>query len=95
MENFNTHKFLYTLYDSGEVAGNKVEFVDRDNKLKTIVLESIEIGSSPVSCKLYCKDGHKHLVPFIRVKKVFDKEGELIWDNSENDTGNVKVIKGY
>ncbi len=55
----------------------------------------MEIGASTVSCKFFDKDGKGHRVPFHRIKKVFTKDGELAWDNTDADTSGVKVIKGY
>lgn len=91
---FDTHKFLFTINHNGEIKGHEVIFVDRNNNEKTIILERIEIGASPVSCKLYDTEGNRHLVLFIRIKKVF-KDGQLVWDNSDVDTSNTKIIKGY
>lgn len=95
MTKFDTHKFLFTLNYEGSVEGYKVFFVDRDNVEKDIILQKIEIGASPVSCKLFDKDGKKIAVPFIRIKKIFKEDGGLVWDNSDTDLSNVRVIKGY
>lgn len=94
VQNFDTHKFLFTLKHDDEIVGHEVEFLDRDNKLFKIVLKDIEVGLSPVSCKLFDEQGNRYLVPFIRIRRVF-RQGELVWDNSSNDLSNVKVIKGY
>lgn len=94
MEIYNTHKFLFTLYYEGNIKGHKVTFIDRDNKEKTIDLDKIDIGASPVSCKLYDKEGNRYLVPFIRIREVHF-QGQLVWDAKDTDLSNVKVIKGY
>lgn len=94
MELFDTHKFLFTLNYEGRAKGHEIEFVDRNNQEKRIFLEKIEITSSPVSCKLFDTEGKRHLVPFIRIRRVF-KDGELVWDNTDADLSNAKVIKGY
>lgn len=91
---YDTHKFLFTLFHENRISGHEVEFLSRDGDAKTITLKDIEIGSSPVSCKLYCTDGNRHLVPFVRIRKIF-KDGELVWDNSDNDLSDSKIIKGY
>lgn len=91
---FDTHKFLYTINHDGDLKGKKVIYVDKHNMEKTIILERIEIGASPVSCKLYDIEGNRHLVLFIRIKKVYDGE-QLIWDNSDVDLSDTKIIKGY
>lgn len=91
---FDTHKFLFTLNYDGNIKDHKVTFVDRNNKEKTITLEKIEIGTSPISCKLYDTKGKRHLVLFIRIQKIF-KGNELVWDNTDADTSNTKIIKGY
>lgn len=92
---FDTHKFFFTLNYDGDIGGQKVIFLDRNNIEITIILERIEVGTSPVSCKLYCKDGNRYLVPFIRIRKVFNQRGELIWDNTDADLSDVKIIKGF
>lgn len=91
---YDTHKFLFTLFHEGRIENHEVIFLDRSGKEKTIILKDIEIGSSPVSCKLYCKEGNRHIVPFMRIRKIF-KDKELVWDNSEADLSNTTVIKGY
>lgn len=91
---FDTHKFLFTINYQKDVKGKKVIFIDRDNKEKSIILEKIEIGASPISCKLYDTEGNRYLVLFVRIKKVYEGE-TLIWDNSDTDISNVKIIKGY
>lgn len=91
---FDTHKFLFTINYQGDVKGKKVIFVDRNNEEKSIILEKIEIGASPVSCKLYDIEGNRYLVLFIRIKKVFDGK-TLIWDNCDIDISDAKIIKGY
>jgi hypothetical protein len=94
MNKFDTHKFLFTLNHEGNISGHRVLFLDRDNNEIEIELERIEIGASPVSCKMFDKDGKKYLVPFIRVRKIFLGD-TLVWDNTDTDLSNVKIIKGY
>lgn len=94
MENFDTHKFMYTLFHEGRISGHKVVFLDREGRESEIVLSGIEIGASPVSCKLIDEDGRGHRTLFIRIRKVFF-EDELVWDNTDVDVSGVKVIKGY
>lgn len=91
---FDTHRFLFTLNYNNQIKEHKVLFVNRDNVETIIELEKIDIGASPVSCKLYDKEGNRYLVPFVRIRKIFLKD-ELVWDNSDSDLSNVKVIKGF
>ncbi len=91
---YDTHKFLFTLSHENKIEGHEVEFLSRDGETKTITLKSIEIGSSPVSCKLFDIEDTRYLVPFIRIRKIF-KDKELVWDNTEADLSDSKVIKGY
>jgi len=91
---FDTHRFLFTLNYNNNLKDHRVLFVNRENVEMTISLEKIDIGASPVSCKLYDNEGNRYLVPFVRIRKIFLKE-ELVWDNSDSDLSNVKVIKGY
>lgn len=91
---YDTHSFLFELNYSDKAKGHKVIFEDREGREKEIILEKIEIKSSAVSCKLYDTEGNKYLIPIFRVIKVY-KDDELVWDNSDIDRSNVKVIKGY
>lgn len=94
MEIYNTHKFLFTINYEDRVKGHMVLFVDRDNKEKKIELSKIDIGASPVSCKLYDLEGKRYLVPFLRIKGIYYKE-TMVWDAEMKDDDNVKIIKGY
>lgn len=94
MDIFNTHKFLFTLNYEGAIRGHKVLFINRNNEEQEIILESIEIGTSTVSCKLFDDQGKRHLVPFMRIRKIFLGE-EMVWDATDTDMSNIKVIKGY
>lgn len=94
MHKFDTHKFLYTLFYEGKIEGHEVVFLDRENKEKKIKLKKIEISASPVSCKLFDEEGNRYFVPFIRIRKVFFK-GEMVWDNTDVDLSDVKIIKGH
>lgn len=94
MDKFDTHKFLYTLFHEGRIAGKKVIFVDRDNKDSSIVINSIEIGASTVSCKICDSSGRKVRVPFVRIKSVFEDD-EMIWENPDVDVSNMKIIRGF
>lgn len=91
---FDTHKFLFTLNYEGVLRGYEIEFIDRDSKEKKIILDKIEIGASSVSCKLFDGDGNRYLVPFLRIRKVF-RDGELVWDNTDTDLSDVKIIKSF
>ncbi len=90
---FNTHKFFFTLNHEGTIKGKKVKFLDRSNKLQTAVVERIEIGTSPISFRLFEKDGTRHTILFIKIREVFDQNDELVWDSTEVDLSNVRTIK--
>ncbi|MCA9486597.1 hypothetical protein H6501_04680 [Candidatus Woesearchaeota archaeon] len=92
---FTTHNFLFTLHYEGKLRGHILTLLDKDNSEKNIEIDSIEIGASPVSCKIYDPQGKRHIVPFMRVLFVKTKNGELVWDNSERDFSQSKIIKGY
>jgi DnaJ-class molecular chaperone len=66
----------------------------RGFRAEDFIIEKIEISSSPISCKIYNKEGDFEKVPFFRIKKIFDENGELIWE-TDNEFSDVKVIKGY
>ena len=95
MEKFDTHKFLYTMNYNGEIKGHKVTFLDRENQEKTIVLDRIEIGASPVSCKMFDSEGVRYLVAFIRIRTVYNSNNELVWDGRDNDMSDSHVISGH
>ena len=90
---FNTHKFFYTLNHEGTIQGKKVKFLDRSNELKTVIIDRIEIGTSPISFRLFDTEGTRHTILFIKVREVFDQNDELVWDSTEIDLSHVRVIK--
>lgn len=94
MEVYSTHKFLFTLKYENRMKDHEVEFIDRNNNTKRIKIKDIEITSSSISCKLVDANGDKHLIPFIRIRKIFYKDN-LVWDNSDSDMSNVRIVKGY
>jgi hypothetical protein len=94
MEKFDTHKFLYTLYHDGEIEGHEILHVDKDNKEIKTKVKQIEIGPSPVSCKIIDEEDKKHRIMFVRVKAIYFK-GKQVWENTDFDLSDVKIIKGY
>jgi hypothetical protein len=93
-EVFTTHNFLYTLYEEGRVAGHRVIFLNRDNQEQSITLSAIEIGSNPLSCRLFDQEGKRYIVPFLRIRYVY-WENTLVWDNSDADLSNTQIIPGH
>ena len=51
-------------------------------------------GIGYYSCKLFDDQGVRYIVPFIRILKVY-KDNVLVWDNSDIDLSNSKVIRGF
>lgn len=94
MFKFDTHKFLYTLFDNGTVIGHSILYVNKDNEDELVKISKIEIGASPVSCKIYNEEGKRFTIPFVRVKKVFHNNA-LVWENTDFDMSDTKIIKGY
>ena len=92
-ELFNTHKFFYTLNHEKSIKGKKVVFLDRNNEEKKVEIERIEIGTSPISFRLYDTDGNRHTILFIKVREVFDEQNTLVWDSKDTDLSNVTTIK--
>lgn len=90
---FNTHKFFYTLNHEGTIKGKKVIFLDRSNQEKTVIVDRIEIGTSPISFRLFDTDGNRHTILFIKVREVFDENNQLVWDSKDIDLSNVRTIK--
>ncbi|MFW5704439.1 MAG: hypothetical protein ACOCXG_01225 [Nanoarchaeota archaeon] len=94
VEVYNTHMFMYALKSDAELKKHFVIFLNRENKEIKIKIEKLEVKSSPLSCKIWDFEGKKHLVPYIRIRKIL-KGNELVWDSTDVDLDNVKVIKGY
>jgi len=90
---FDTHKFLYTLNYEKNAKGHKIIFTNKKGKKETIILEKIEIGTSPVSCKLHDTNGKRHIVPFYSIQFIY-KGDELVWEGS-TENKKVKIIKGH
>ncbi|MDA3855768.1 MAG: hypothetical protein PF569_05895 [Candidatus Woesearchaeota archaeon] len=91
---FDTHKFLYTLFDNGTVIGHSILYLNKDNEDEIIKIYKIEIGTSPVSFKVYNEDGKRYIIPFIRVKKIFHND-TLVWENTDFNISDTKIIKGF
>lgn len=94
MEKFDTHKFLFTLNYQNDIKDHIIEYEDKDLKIKKIKISKINISPSPITCQIYDQNDKKHIIAFIRIKKIY-KKNKLVWDNSENKTDNLKIIKGY
>ncbi len=94
MNKFDTHKFLYTLFYDGKIDGHEILHVDKENKEIRTKVKQIEIGPSPVSCRVIDEDNKKHRIMFVRVKAIYYKD-EQVWDNTDFDLSDVKIIKGY
>ncbi len=95
IEIFDTHKFLFTLNYENKTKGLKIVFIDRNNKETKINLKKIEIGSSPITCKLYDDKNNRYLVPFLRIFKVYDENDQLIWEVDSNNSKKIKIIEKY
>lgn len=95
MENFNTHKFLFSLNYENKIKNKIIEFVDKENKIQKIKIEKIIISSSPISFKLYDENNKIYLIIFLRVRKIFDENNKLIWDATSINLNNIETIKGY
>lgn len=94
MTKFDTHKFLYNLYHEGKVEGHTIIYVDKNNKEQKIQIKDIQVGPSPISCNIYDMNGKKHKIIFLRVKEIYHK-GELVWENTDMNLEDIKIIKGY
>ena len=92
---FDTHKFLFSLNYENEISGIEVFFIDNKGKEKRIKVKNIKIGNSPISCTFIDVNEIKYRVPFLKIRKILDKKGKLIWDNTDNDLSNVKTISGF
>ena len=94
MDKFDTHKFLYTLFHEGRIKGHTILYVNKENKDVELNITKIEIGASPVSCKVYDENDKRWTIPFVRIKKVF-YENSMVWENTDFNLDDIKIIKGY
>lgn len=92
-EIFNTHKFFYTLNHEERIKGKTIKFLDKNNQEKKIEIEKIEIGTSPVSFRVFDTKNTRHIIPFLRVQEVYDEQNKLVWDSKDVDLTNVKIIQ--
>ena len=92
---FDTHKFLFTMAYNEEAQGHKVEYLDKNNETKIIEIKELIVNTSPVSFRVITPENIKVAIGYLRVVKIFNKNNELVWDVSDNDTSNIKVIGGY
>ena len=91
---FDTHKFLFTLNYEKRIKGHKVIFEDRDGEEKEAVIDKIDIGTSPIKCKIHEENGISHTVAYLRIREIYLGE-ELVWTNEKDPNKTVKVIKGH
>ena len=93
---FNTHSFLFTLQDDKiDTSGYIIEYYISPQKSECIQIKNIEITISRLSFKVITQNNDKITLQYMRVLKIFNKNKELIWDDSEKDLSNVKIIEGY
>ena len=90
-EVFTTHSFMYNLYLNNEAKGKKIVYISKENKEEEVIIDSIDLGPSSLKCKIKTDQNQELTLPFIRIRKVFDGD-EMIWDNSQTDLSNIKVI---
>ena len=94
MNKFDTHKFLYTLFHEGRISGHRIVYVDKENVEQSIRIEGIEIGPSPITCRVTDEHGKKHKIMFVRVREVWFGD-DRVWENTDLNLSDVKIIKGY
>ncbi len=89
-EIFDTHKFLYTIFYKKEFEGYKF-LIFRDNREVMVEILKFEVNAKPIVCRIYDKEGKKYTLPLQFVRKVFLHD-ELVWDNTDSDISNIKII---
>ena len=93
---FNTHSFLFTLQDDKvNTSGYIIEYYISPQKNEEITIEDIEITTSRLSFKVITSENKKVTLQYMRVLRIFNQDKELVWDDSEKDLSNIKVIQGY
>lgn len=82
MQVFNLHALLFSLKEEEEdFKGYKFEILTKEGDTETIEAEDVIVTTRNL-CFWIVKDDKKQVVPFYRVKRVHNKEGTLIWDNT-------------
>ena len=94
MNKFDTHKFLFTLFYEGRIKGHRIVYVDKNNCERSVEIAGIEIGASPISCRVTDLEGKNHRIMFVRIKEVWF-EKDRVWENTDFNLEDVRVIKGY
>ena len=51
--------------------------------------------STPISFRVITSENEKVAIGYLRVLKIFDNSGELVWDMSDAKIPKTKVIDGY
>ncbi|MCH8519785.1 MAG: hypothetical protein LAT82_03440 [Nanoarchaeota archaeon] len=93
---FNTHSFLFTLQDDKvNTSGYIIEYYSSPQEKEEIIIKDIEITISRLSFKVVTLDNKKITLQYMRVLRIFNANKELIWDDSEKDLSNIKIINGY
>lgn len=91
---YDTHKFLFTLNHEGKIQDHTLYVSDSRVGEYKIQIKEIEIGASPVSFRVIDKEGKRHVLPFVKIKKV-EFNGEIVWINETENNPNLKIIEGY
>lgn len=92
---FDTHKFLFTLSYDNRAKGHKIEYLDKDSNIQKVEIKELIVNTSPVSCRVITPENLKVAIGYLRVTKIFDDKDELVWDMSDKEIPDVKVIGGY
>lgn len=93
---FDTHSFLFTLQEDNKSVENFViEYFISSDEIESIPIKSVVVGVSPLSCEITTIDDKQRTLKYLRIRKIFNSTGELVWDNSEDKLKNATVIGGY
>lgn len=92
---FDTHKFLFTLSYENRYEDHSIEYLNKENETEIIKIKELIVNTSPVSCRVIDENGNKKAIGYLRVIKIFDEDNEVVWDMSDRDISDVKIIGGY
>jgi len=82
MHYYNIHNFLFGLKLEGKnLEGYEIEYLTKIKEIKKVKIKDIEITSNNIAFSLITTDGEKLVLPFYRIKKVFNSTGDTVFIN--------------
>ena len=82
MEVFNVHTFLYTLASAGTAKDHQLLILSKTGEHTLLTIDTLQIASSALICTVITSDQQRHIIPFVRILKIYDPSGELVFDTT-------------